>query len=177
MTYNRKDDSAQLLKKFQHSLQTKTGLVFLRGERFRPESEGELTEKLFVCSVSTRCTNSDKSKHLVRIMVLGWSLAMVTLFLFNFPTWPQTQHGGIYLVPCGYIASLDWECGWWKALHLARELFIISHKQQNPVLVMRKFQRHHPKHLASHLSRLQSPWLLSNTYTHTYTYIYTYKCE
>ena len=54
-----KDGTVKLLNKLKHPPPwTEHALVFLRGEKILPGSDGESTEQPLVCSVPTRCTDS-----------------------------------------------------------------------------------------------------------------------
>ena len=60
-------------------------------------------------------------------------------------TCPKTQYRSLHEVPRGGSAVLDQEGGCWKTLHLATELYTMSDKQENPILVVKRFlQPHQP---------------------------------
>ena len=47
---------------FEQTLPTEHALMFLKWEKFLQGSDGEFTEQLVACSVSTRCTDSDEKQ-------------------------------------------------------------------------------------------------------------------
>ena len=81
-----------------------------------------------------------KTKYPVPIMVFGIGhLRWWRCLSFHLPTWFHIQLGGLHQVTEEVSVTLDREGGYWKTLHQATEFCIMSHKQENQVLAVRKY--------------------------------------
>ena len=118
---------------------------FFQMEKIMLEPGGELTEQPFACSDPSRWNDIDENQtpsqhHGFEGGYQRWR-RYITIYL---STYPHIQQRILHQVPGGGSAALDWEGGYWQILHLAIGLWTITHKQENPVLAVRKFlQQHH----------------------------------
>ena len=138
-----KDPTVKLLNQLKHPLQPKL-VVFFSAEKF-------FYQHLMVNLQNNHLLSSSpqderivmKTKHPVHIILFG----VATSISYIMPPFilPCASDGNLHQVHGRGSAVQDQESGCWKTQHLATGLCSMSHKQEDPVLAIRKFlPPHHP---------------------------------
>ena len=114
-------------------------LAFFRWKNFLIQSDSEVTEQNLACYVSKNTPIMMKNKHPIHIIVIRVVNSDGYVMLsFMFP-YGLSSHGCLCIMVREGSSDLDWEGARWNHLRLARDYCAVSHKQENPVLAVRKF--------------------------------------